>query len=172
MMKSWIGPDDKQRQSASVVVHARIVPGLSQTSYEAAIGAGAGELSIPSIGLASPFPTPLLLCSLATALLSFGLRSLEPVVSLLTSPEKPLSRVGAFHELVPQIAPVNDLMVSPLRSHRRQGLPVRSSARRLALMLPVLALGPSRWAGTGLLGLVPLSWERSMVPSGLGSVSV
>ena len=45
---------------------------------------GAGELSI--IPLASS--TSMLLRSLGSALLPFGFMSLEPVLSLLTSPEK------------------------------------------------------------------------------------
>ena len=109
---------------------------------------------------------PLLLCSLGRALLPTGLASLELLESLLTSPAKVRSLVGAFQDGMPHIMPVNDLIWSPLRSHFRQGLPLRSSARRPALMAPVLALGPSLCAGTGLTVLV-LSPERSMVPSGL-----
>lgn len=137
---------------------------------QAALG-GAGELSRPFINVDSPLSMPLLLRSLATALLSFGFRSLEPVVSLLTSPAKLESRIGAFHDDMPHVMPVNDLICNGLRFHLRHGLPVRSSARRLALMLPVFALGPSLWVDTGLGPakgpfLVP-SVVRSMVPSAL-----
>ena len=54
-----------------------------------------------------------------------------------------------------------------LALHLRHGLPLRSRARRPALMAPVLALGPSLWAGMGLAAF--WSFERSMVPSGLES---
>lgn len=134
--------------------------------HQAAMG-GAGELSAIIV---SPPSMPLLLRSLATALLSLGLRSLEPVVSLLTSPAKPESRWWVFHDGILQSVPVKDLSWTPLRSQRRQGLPVRSRARRLALMLPVFAFGPSLCAGTGLgpvEGPFLPSCERSMVPSGL-----
>lgn len=75
----------------------------------AAIG-GAGELSIAFIAMGSPPSTPLLLRSLGIALLPTGLLSLEPVVSLLTSPENAESRNGAFQESIPHIMPVKDLI--------------------------------------------------------------
>jgi hypothetical protein len=119
--------------------------------------------SAPSIWLA-------LLSLCTTALLSCGM-SLEPVLSLLTSPAKPVSRVGAFQRGMPQRVPVKDLIWRGLRSHLRHGLPVRSKARKFALMLPVLALGPRRCVETGLGPakgpFLAGSWERSMVPSGL-----
>lgn len=65
---------------------------------------GAGELSMPFV-----ISTSTLLRSLGRALLPFGFRSLEPVVSLLTSPEKVESREGAFHDDMPHTVPVNDL---------------------------------------------------------------
>jgi hypothetical protein len=115
--------------------------------------------------MGSPPSTPLLLRSLGSALLPLGLLSLEPVVSLLTSPDEAEGGIGAFQDGIFHIMPVKDLMWMPLRSHLRQGLPLRSRARKPALMAPVFALGPSLWAGTGLAALV--SPERSMVPSGL-----
>lgn len=151
---------------------------LSSGAQEAAAAAGAGELSIPSIGRAprSPLPKPLWLLSLATALLSFGFISLLPVLSLFVSPVSPASPLGAFHEFMPQMAPVKDLIVRGFFSQRLQGLPLRSSARRFALMFPVLALGPSRCAAAAFAPAAPDlvgfgSCERSIVPSGLRSIS-
>lgn len=111
---------------------------------------------------AAASPPPLLL-SLATALLSLT-SLLPPVESDLTSPGNSGARqLGMF-----QTVPVKDLSCRPLRSHFRQGLPLRSSARRPALMAPVLALGPSLWAGTPVpLAALALSPEWSIVPSGL-----
>ncbi len=120
---------------------------------------------MPFVMVTSP-SLPLLLCSLCKALLPLGLRSLEPVVSLFTSPEKFESRVGAFQEGIPHIMPVNDLSWMPLRSQRRHGLPVRSSARRPALIAPVLAFGPSLCAGIGA-AVVGRPVARSIVPSAL-----
>lgn len=147
-------------------------------THEAAAAAGAGELSIPSIGRAprSPLPKPLWLLSLATALLSFGFISLLPVLSLFVSPVSPASPLGAFHEFMPQMAPVNDLIVRGFFSQRLQGFPLRSSARRFALMFPALALGPSRCAAAAFAPAAPDlvgfgSCERSIVPSGLRGVS-
>jgi len=48
--------------------------------------------------------------------------------------------------------PVKLLSWSPFRAHRRQGVPVRSRALRLALMNPVLALGPSLWLAVVVTG--------------------
>ena len=96
--------------------------------------------------------------------------SLEPVLSLLTSPENPEPRAGAFHDGIAHMLPVKDLRWSALRSHFRHGLPLRSSARRPALMAPVFAFGPSLWFGTGFgatMGPFFESFVRSMVPSAL-----
>lgn len=129
------------------------------------MAAGAGELST---AMASPpaLSAPPLLLSLATALLSLT-SLLPPVESDLTSPGNSGARqLGMF-----QCVPVKDFSWRPFRSHLRQGLPLRSSARRPALMAPVLALGPSLCAGTVVLllpGLLLLSPEWSIVPSGLG----
>ena len=137
---------------------------------QVAIG-GAGELSSPFVRTVSPPSTPLLLCSLGSALLLPIFTSLEPVLSLLTSPANDESRVGAFHEDMFQAMPVKELICRPLRSHFRHGLPERSRARRPALIAPVLAFGPSRWVETGLgpaMGPFLMdSTVRSMVPSGL-----
>lgn len=102
--------------------------------------------------------------------------SLESELSLLTSPLKALSFGGALQEPTVQLTPVMLWSEKPLRSHLRQGLPLLSSARRPALMAPVLALGPSLCA---LIGAGPpkgpffvVSLERSMVPSALETMSV
>lgn len=47
----------------------------------------------------------------------------------------------------PQTTPVKLLSWNGLRSHLRHGAPVRSRARRPALIAPWLALGPSLWPG-------------------------
>lgn len=121
---------------------------------------------------------PLLLLSDGTALLSILiLVSLEPELSLLTSPEKESSLGGAAHDPRLHVMPVILLSVNPFRSHLLQGLPDLSRARRPALMAPVLALGPSLWA---VMGATPPkgpfftdgSAERSMVPSALSLLSV
>jgi hypothetical protein len=153
----WAHRQVKARQGFEAV-------GEGNRALYAAIG-GAGELSSPFI-IVSPPSIPLLLCSLGRALLPIGFASLEPVESLLTSPANVRSLVGAFQEGMPHIMPVKDLIWMPLRSHLRQGLPLRSRARRPALMAPVLAFGPSLCAGTGL-GVLVLSPERSIEPSGL-----
>ena len=117
---------------------------------------------------------PIVLFSLANALLSnLGLTSLELVESLLDSPlgraERPL---GARHVPTFQTTPVKLFTWKAFRSHLRQGLPDRSSARNPALIAPWLALGPSLCGAMGatlangppLIG--PFPW--SIVPSGLG----
>jgi len=47
------------------------------------------------------------------------------------------------HELTPQETPVKLRSWKPVRCHLRHGFPVRSRARRCALMAPWLAFGPS-----------------------------
>jgi len=137
------GGERSRRRQPHPIVQSHVV---SQPST-----GGTGELSAPFPITTSPPP---LLLSLATALLSTGFSSLLPVVSLFTSPVEPVcSAGGAFQYPSPHETPVKDLMGMGLRCHLRQGLPLRSRARRLALMLPVLALGPRRCDGiAGLAG--------------------
>lgn len=106
---------------------------------------GAGELasSLEAAGTGSPDR----LESLGTALLSMvGLMSVLLELSLFTSPlnvdEAPR---GADQEPTSHDTPVKLLRPKPLRSHLRHGFPDRSSARRPALMAPMLAFGPSLW---------------------------
>ena len=73
---------------------------------------GAGQLSIPFITMGSPPSTPLLLRSLGSALLPLGLFSLEPVVSLLTSPEEAEGGIGAFQVGMFHIMPVKDFQIN------------------------------------------------------------
>lgn len=106
--------------------------------------------------------------------------SLEPELSLLTSPAKlESSLTGADQDPRLHVTPVILLSEKPLRSHLLQGLPDLSKARRPALMTPVLALGPSLCAVMGatppkgpfldvvVVGVVPGSVARSMLPSAL-----
>lgn len=53
---------------------------------------------------------------------------------------------GAVQREISHSTPVKVLRRKPPLFHLRQGLPVRSRARRPALMAPWFALGPSRWA--------------------------
>lgn len=66
---------------------------------------------------------------------------------------------GAVHRLICHCTPVKVLSWKLPLVHLRQGLPLRSRARRPALIAPWLALGPSRWAAA----------RGSRVPSSLGS---
>jgi len=139
--------------------------------------AGAGELSKAVSAFAAP---PLMLLSLGSALLaSLALSAwLSDEFSLLTSPLKDeLSLSGAAHD--PTVHATPDMLLSwmPLRSHLRHGLPDLSSARRPALIAPVLAFGPSLCVAMGATPpngpfFVP-SAVLSMVPSALHiSVSI
>ena len=67
------------------------------------------------------------------------------VAALLQSPlPRPLSSgFGAAHFGTDHTTPVNDLSVNPVFVQRLQGFPVRSRARSLSLMAPVLAFGPN-----------------------------
>lgn len=101
-------------------------------------------LSAAGIGVESPL-TPLL--SLMALLSSLIFVSLEPVVSLLTSSAKMALLVGARQVGTSHTTPVKLRIWKPFFAHLRQGFPDRSRARRLALMVPILALGPSFWTG-------------------------
>lgn len=73
---------------------------------------------------------------------------------------------GARQVGISQTMPVKLLIRNTLFSHLRQGLPLRSSARRPALIAPWLALGPSLCPATGagvVQGRVVPSW--AVVPS-------
>jgi len=76
---------------------------------QAGVATGAGELSMPVIMVVSPGSPPWLSLSLGSALLPGGFTSLE--LSLFVSPlaSRPLARVGAFQDDIPQTAPVKDL---------------------------------------------------------------
>jgi hypothetical protein len=113
-------------------------------------GTGAGELARASIAVGTGVvPSPLSpLFSLTALLSSLTLVSLEPAESLLTSSEKAAERLGAFHEGTSHTTPVKLRRVKPFFSHLRHlNFPVRSRARRPALMAPWFALGPSFEAG-------------------------
>lgn len=112
----------------------------------------AGELAVWICAAGVSRSPPLLLLSLGTALLAWllALASLDSVVSLFTSPltSTPLPfgvrQEGTFH-----MTPVKLFSWKPLRSHLLHGLPVRSSARRLALIAPWFAFGFTFWLVTG-----------------------
>jgi hypothetical protein len=103
--------------------------------------------------------SPFWLFSLATALLlpfslatSLGelLAALPPLMTLPFSSTVSFGLAGASQvEPECQRAPVNVLIWNGARFHRRQGAPVRSNARRLALIAPALAFGFSLGALTG-----------------------
>lgn len=104
------------------------------------------------------------LFSLTALLSSLTFVSLEPVESLLTSSAKAELRAGAFHEGTSHTTPVKLRSLKPFFSHLRTlNLPVRSRARRPALIAPWFALGPSFWMGVApargvlLLGSLTMS---------------
>ena len=110
---------------------------------------GAGDEAISA-------STPLLLFSLSTWLLS--------LFSLLLSPDADadpsvlvLDSIvilgGAVHRGISQVTPVKLLSLKPPFCHLRHGFPVRSRARRPALIAPWLALGPSLWAAVPFAAL-------------------
>lgn len=77
------------------------------------------------------------LFSLMALLSSLILESLDPVESLLTSSGNEAILGGAFHVGKSKTTPVKLLILKPFFSHLRHlNLPVRSSARRFALMAP------------------------------------
>lgn len=78
-----------------------------------------------------------------------GFVSLSPLSSaaaLLSGEESDLGLPGVRQEGSCHMMPVKLRSCRGLRSHLRHALPDRSSARRPALMAPVLAFGPRRWA--------------------------
>lgn len=99
-------------------------------------------------------PSPELLFSLGTplapwlVLLSFSAAS--RTVSLV-SPST-LGGLGVRQLGSCQRIPVKLFNWNGFRCHLRHGAPVRSSARRPALIAPVLALGPSLWPAPPTLG--------------------
>lgn len=129
------------------------LPSRSRThqAADSTVTKAAGELVTCAGGFGVSISGPLLL---ATTLLScVALRSSDELDSLFTSPANssfgflPAAYVPALHAY-----PVKLLTLKPLRCHFRVGLPVRSRARRHALMAPWLALGPSLGAaGTAML---------------------
>ena len=76
------------------------------------------------------------LLSLMALLSSLTLVSVELVVSLLTSSAKTAAFFGARQVGTAQLTPVKLRTWKPFFSHFRQGFPVRSRARRPALMAP------------------------------------
>lgn len=115
--------------------------------------------------------SPALLFSLGTALLNgFALLSLSPLTTAATPfASSPLDSTVCCGFWVcqldrPQTTPVKLFSWNGLRSHLRHGVPLRSSARRPALMAPWLALGPSLWLGG-------MSFDVSSALSSLQSMS-
>lgn len=128
---------------------------------------GAGE-SVTLAGSGVRSPSPRLLFSLGAALpVWLALLSLSPF-STIPSLASPLGLsdfcgLGARQVGSSQTTPVKLFNWNGLRSHRRHGVPLRSRARRPALMAPWLALGPS-------LCVVGASLVVSTVPSSLKSI--
>jgi hypothetical protein len=149
-----------------------VLASMYKTNDYDVAGTGAGELARPSIAIGTGVvPCPLSpLFSLTALLSSLTLGSLEPVESLLTSSEKVAERLGAFHEGTSHTTPVKLRNLKPFFSHLRHlNLPVRSRARRPALMAPWFALGPSFEAGVAAAkGLLVLG---SLIMSPLWAVS-
>ena len=124
-----------------------------------AVIAMAGEEGSTRCELGVTSPSPELLFSLGTALLPLAVSvpgawsavfvSLSPLCRAATfpltaSPDLGIPGVrqdGSCHKM-----PVKLRSCRGLRSHLRHAAPVRSSARRPALMAPVLAFGPRRCA--------------------------
>jgi hypothetical protein len=149
---------------------------------------GAGELAgtLGGAELISTSPPDLTLFSLST-LLEFSF--VPPSLFSLLLPPLPFSAEapeaeescasplmvtlgGAFQRGISQTVPVKVLIEKPPFAHFLHGLPVRSRARRPALMAPWLALGPSLWAPAALMGaglLVPETESGS--PSSLNRIS-
>lgn len=112
-----------------------------------------GELAWLLATVGTSTSTPLWLFSLSRALLLL-LALLSPSsTGRLRSLSSPfvfkIDIFGARHDGSCHVTPVKLLTLNPLRSHLRHGFPVRSSARRPALIAPWLALGPSLWVASG-----------------------
>jgi len=106
------------------------------------------------------------LLSLTALLSSLILVSLDPVESLLTSSEKAAARCDAFHDGSSTTEPVKVRILKPVFCHLRTlNLPVRSRLRRLALIAPAFALGPSFCAGAGTANGVVELGSLIMSPS-------
>lgn len=128
---------------------------------------GAGEL-LPLPVKAAYSTSPELLFSLWAALaLLLASLLLLPVsspffASELTTSSANLGFGGALQVGTCHTIPVKLLRLKLLRSHFRQGFPVRSRARRPALIAPWFAFGPSLWVAVGpdvraVLSIVPSS---------------
>lgn len=121
--------------------------------------AGAGELAaLVFMGVASPSPELLFSLSTALALLlallpvsplgvpfrvPFGVPFGVPFSVASAESSSTTFGLGALQVGIPQTTPVKLFSWNGLRSHLRHGLPVRSRARRPALIAPWLAFGPS-----------------------------
>jgi hypothetical protein len=165
----------KQENAVDLVAKAdstsrrRSIP--SPTQAEAEIGAG--ELAGMLGALVISTSAALTLFSLSMWLLSLFSLLLPPDEEDSASPLM-VSFGGAFHRGISQMAPVKVLIWKLPFCHFRHGFPVRSSARRPALIAPWLALGPSLcppapFSGDGrgnpVIGSVPssLSVESAVV---------
>ncbi len=139
--------------------------------------AGAGAEDGGRLGAGDETRLLLVMSTSAAPLLLFSLFSLSiwllSLFSLLLSPEEDPAESpsifcfgGAVHRGISQTTPVKLFSVKLPFDHLRHGLPVRSRARRPALIAPWLALGPSLWAAVplGARGTVA---EWSIDPSSL-----
>lgn len=137
---------------------------------QAVIAIAGDEASTKFDGAGVTSPSPELLFSLGTALLPFCVSvpgaarvcfaSLSPLSSAavtLSSVSSDLAGAWVRHEGSCQRTPVKLRRRKGCFSHLRQGAPVRSKARRPALIAPVLAFGPNRWAAATLLKSPPSS---------------
>lgn len=149
-----------------------IVDGVGHHDAEMAMGAGEEALTLGALCTSASPPLLLLLPLLAT-----WPSSLFSLPLLLSAAEgAPESSVvdseglgGAVQRGISQTTPVKVLRVKPPLAHRRQGLPLRSRARRPALMAPWLALGPSLCAPAArfaafVWSMVPSSLRRQLAP--------
>ena len=124
-----------------------------------AIAGDEGSIILDGAGVTSPSPV---LFSLGTALLplrvsvpgaaSMGLVSLSPLsrAADLASSDSDLVEWKVRQDGSCHRTPVKLRRRRGCRSHLRHGAPVRSRARRPALIAPVLAFGPSRWVADSL----------------------